>query len=475
MYDFDYDKKDVEKIAKTAKMFKVYNQDTNKKEPVKLTWHQKLLYYTIVKRIPDRNHIITYTRFGKSWAISLGLLIRAVTHQEKWAIVAPSTSKAMIIMRYVIEHCYDNPDIRDQLDMKKGAKDRLRREVSKKRITFKNGGEIYVLSADARNKDAAGEALMGFGSPNLILDESSLIDDDIYAKAKRMLGDQKNNFLLEIGNPFRRNHFYKASKDPRYNHIKVDWKIGVKEGRTSKEHINEMRDEADFDILYNCNFPDEEEVRDGWSLLYPEKTLDDAQIKENPNSFGERRLGVDLGAGGDYSVWVLRTNDYARVLAKTQTKDTMAAIGITRKLMDKHGVEEQNCFIDATGLGKGILDRFHEQGINIEGINFASKALDQERFINIRAEAYNRGAKWLKQGGKLEEHPDWSELVHMRYKTRSNGKIQIVSKQQLRKWNIHSPDVADAYILTHARPDVMSKFKKTNKIRLTRSKQPKYN
>ena len=475
MWDYDYDKKNVEKIAKTAKMFKVYNQDTGKKEPVELTWHQKLVYYTIVKRIPDRNHIMTYTRFGKSFVVALGLLIRAVTHQEKWAIVAPSTNKAMIIMRIIIEHCYDNDDIRRQLDMEEGAKDRLRREVSKKRITFKNGGEIFVLSADARNKDAAGEALMGFGSPNLVLDESSLIDDDIYAKAKRMLGDQKNNFLLEIGNPFRRNHFHKAFKDSRYNHIRVDWEMGVKEGRTSTEHIEEMRNEADFDILYNCNFPDEEQVRDGWSLLFPEHTIDTAQIKENPNSFGEKRLGVDLAAGGDYTVWVLRTNDYARVIEKTQTKDTMAAIGLTRRLMDEYGVEEGNCFIDATGLGKGIQDRFHEEGVNIEGINFASKALNDERFINIRAEAYNRAAKWLKKGGTLQEHPDWSDLVHMRYKTRSNGKIQIVSKQQLSKWNIHSPDVADAFILTFARPDTISRFKKNKKIQLTRSKQPKYN
>jgi hypothetical protein len=47
---------------------------------------------------------------------------------------------------------------------------------------------------------------MGFGAPNLALDESALMDDDIYATAIRMVGGTKGHFVVEIGNPFRRNH-----------------------------------------------------------------------------------------------------------------------------------------------------------------------------------------------------------------------------------------------------------------------------
>ena len=123
-----------------------------------------------------------------SHTVAMAVLLRAITHPEKWAVVAPSHPKAMIIMRYIIDHCYDNEIFRSQLDMDETAKDRLKREVSKTRLTFKGGGEIFVLSADSRNKAQAGETLMGFGAANIILDESSLIDDDIYAKIKRMLG-----------------------------------------------------------------------------------------------------------------------------------------------------------------------------------------------------------------------------------------------------------------------------------------------
>ena len=55
------------------------------------------------------------------------------------------------------------------------------------------------------------DGVLVHNSPNIVLDESSLIDDDIYAKIKRMLGGHEDNFIFEIGNPFHRNHFFKTA------------------------------------------------------------------------------------------------------------------------------------------------------------------------------------------------------------------------------------------------------------------------
>ena len=464
----------VNKIAKTSELFKIWNQEANETQKLNLTWGQKCIYWTILKRFPKRNHIMSFTRMGKSHTVAIAVLVRAVTHAEKWAIVAPSTNKAMIIMRMIIDHCYDNEAFRSQLDMDEQAKDKLRREVSKKRITFKGGGEIYVLSADNRNKAQAGDTLMGFGASNVVIDESSLIDDDIYSKIKRMLGDQQDNFLLEIGNPFHRNHFLRSFNNPNYNQIVIDWKQGIAEGRVSQGFIDEMRDEANFGVLYDCLFPEEESVVDGWSLLFPEKMVQDAQRKENPNNYGKKRLGIDVARGGDYSIWVLRTENFAEVLVKTLTPNTMDAIGITRDLMEKHEIEDEDVYIDATGLGAGVYDRFIESGLNINGVNMAESALDKEKYINIRAEAYIRGAKWLKQGGTLKTNADWSELCDMRYQLRSSGKIKMISKERLLKNGIHSPDTADALIMTFTSPDDTFSYRNKQKIKQNRGKQPVY-
>ena len=172
-------KKKKTKLSELSKLFLLYNQGTGKAESVKLSKGQQKIFNVILNRKPKRVHIMTPTQYGKSHTVAMAVLLRAITHPEKWAIVAPSHPKAMIIMRYIIDHCYDNEVFRSQLDMDETAKNRLKREVSKTRLTFKGGGEIFVLSADARNKAQAGETLMGFGAANIILDESSLIDDDI--------------------------------------------------------------------------------------------------------------------------------------------------------------------------------------------------------------------------------------------------------------------------------------------------------
>ena len=247
-------------------------------------------------------------------------------------------------MRYIIDFCMSSPLYKTQLDMEEGQKNRLKREISKKRIVFKNDSQIFVLSADSRNKAAAGEALMGFGSPNSVLDESSLIDDDIYAKIKRMLGGHKDNFIFEIGNPFHRNHFFKTSYNDDYHHIWIDWKRAVKDGGLQRSFIEEMRNEAFFDIFYECKFPPQDMVDvDGWTCIIAEDILKNAMIGDNPNTYGEKKLGVDIArSGGNYNLGVIRTGNYAKVVGKTTTVNLMGVIGKTTRFADAENNLETN-------------------------------------------------------------------------------------------------------------------------------------
>jgi hypothetical protein len=62
----------------------------------------------------------------------------------------------------------------------------------------------------------------------------------------------------------------------------------------------------------------------------------------------------------------------------------------------------------------------------------------------------------------------------MRYKTRDNGKIKIISKGELRDKSIQSPDVADALMLTFARPDSSIFINKRLEREKKRKMQPNY-
>ena len=58
-------------------------------------------------------------------------------------------------------------------------------------------------------------------------------------------------------------------------------------------------------------------------------------------------------------------------------------------------------------------------------------------------------------GGKLEKDDDWYQLTQIKYNiVDSSGKLKIMSKQEMLRDGIDSPDVADALAMTFARPQV---------------------
>jgi len=216
------------------------------------------------------------TRYGKSWTVSLALIVRMITHPyEKWTVVAPTTAQASIIFNDIIEHLSDSDFLREYLpDNFKDKADRLSHEQSKKRITFNNHAEVRILSADADNKIGAGKALMGHGASNLIVDESDLINDEIHAKIIRMIGDTPNPFLFEISNPFYKNHFYNTYMDKTTNILVADRDIALEEGRLTVEQDNIMSKLPTYGVLYKCEFPDDDILdNEGYIPLFTAATL----------------------------------------------------------------------------------------------------------------------------------------------------------------------------------------------------------
>ena len=112
----------------------------DKGRPFELTDGQLQIFDLIFKKKYPRNHIETPTRYGKSETVSMGVLTRASTFPEKWAIVAGSQEKAQIIMNYIIKHIFDNDYTKKRFVMEKGeSEESIRRHRSKRRINFNVG------------------------------------------------------------------------------------------------------------------------------------------------------------------------------------------------------------------------------------------------------------------------------------------------------------------------------------------------
>jgi hypothetical protein len=420
-------------------------------QPLILSHGQELIFNAIIDLIHPRVQIICPTQYGKSLTVSLAVLCSAVGMGDRWTILAPSEKKALIIMRYVIDHIFDDAIFTNALELDATTSlDRLRRERSRTNITFKGGGGIQVLTLDARNSKRSIESAIGFGGNRVILDESSLVDDRLYSTVKRMLGGYAyaDTFLLEIGNPFYRNHYLRTWNSNRYHKIYIDYIQGLKEGRYSPEFIDEMRDEAFFDVLYECRFPEADSIdARGYRNLLSDESLQKCWGAEKKTG-EDLKLGIDVGGGGDYNVFCIRSKAFAWIESRNQSNDTMANVTETEEIMNRYGIKASNVFIDDIGIGRGVSDRLKEKGIKVNGIAVGEKAQDSSRFKNIKAEINWSMKKWLESGGKIEKNDGFLQLLWIKYKVSTDRMIQIEAKQEMVQRTGKSPDYADSLALT---------------------------
>jgi len=405
---------------------------------------QLIIFYNIVFRPHNRLQILTCTQYGKSLIVALACIVVSCFQDEKIAILAPKNEMAKIIMRYYLEHIGDHVLFYSQLEAKTKL-ERLRQEENKERIILKRGGGIFVVSVQAGNSRRGIESAMGAGSRIVILDEASLIPDQIEATTFRMIaGKGANAFYCKIGNPFYLNHFHKTWHKDRYKKIFIDYQQALKEGRYTDEFIEEAKENPMFDILYGCKFPNRDEIDDrGYRFLISEQELEEAFIDELPDDLkGRRRLGVDVGRGSNYSAFVVRHDNVMWLESKNQSANLMTQV-------DELGrIRGDEIFIDDVGVGGGVTDRAEELGYNVMGIREGSSANNSEIFANVKAENYFELKRWINKGGKILRNQDWRQLLEVKYRRNSSGRTQLEPKDDLLKRGIKSPDVADAGSLT---------------------------
>ena len=110
-------------------------------------------------------------------------------------------------------------------------------------------------------------------------------------------------------------------------------------------------------------------------------------------------------------------------------------------------------FIDAGAMGAGVIDRLRHLRYNVSEVNFGGGAMDGERYANIRAEMYFNAKAWMESGGAIPNDSKLkTELSTVEYKFNQAGKIILEPKEKLKERTGWSPDLADSFVLTFARP-----------------------
>lgn len=424
-------------------------------KPFELTDTQAKIFHGIFDPAITRVVVKTPTQYGKTDTTSMALLSMLIDRREKVCIIAPKEEQASIIMKALIGHVFDNPLITAKLEVEEGdSLDRLKRERSKKHITFNNGSEVYILTANVRTLKDEGLSIMGFGATVVVVDESSLVPDKIFSKIFRMVGGNKAGKIIKLGNPFFKNHFHKSFLDKRYFVVDIDWRVAVAEGRYTLEYIEEARetmDEEDFLIMYETKFPD----RTAENSLVSEDWYAQAVGKELAFKTNIKQAGIDIARfGSDKSVYKLRIGGQV-VKTRTFSKmDTMELVGWLRELLDEDVPDI--AAIDVIGVGAGVYDRLVELGYeNVVAVN-VGESPDKEfilQFINKRAQYFWNLRGFFQRGEiSLEEYDnkEQEELEATGYSFVSDKKKKIDSKDTIKKKIGRSPDRADALMLCFA-------------------------
>lgn len=453
-------------ILALAKLFKVADKPGDEQ----ITEGQIHIFGNIILRRENRIQIICSTQYGKSLWVALACVILTCILGKVVVVVAPSAEKAKIIMRYYIEHLGDSPLFYTKLE-KNSRLERLRQEENKQRIMLNNGGGIFIVSTDEKNSKKSVESAMGQGAEIVIGDEFCLVNDTTEATIFRMIaGKGPNASYIKIGNPFYaappNSHFLKTWIGGEYKQIFIDYHQALKEGRYSKEFIDEARTKPLFDILFECLFPDQDIMdADGYRPLIlaeqvkfgvtPEIILEAMQKHKEQNGGVMKirpKLGCDIGGGGDENVRTLRWGKLAAVVGTNKSNDTMVNVSEIVKDMETYGIRASDVNIDDIGIGRGVSDRLKELGHAVNAVNVGEPAMyAKDDFANRKAELCWAARLWaLDPESRLDNRPEWVQLTWLKYKTQSDRKVIMEPKAKLKERHKRSPDHAESFYLTFA-------------------------
>lgn len=326
-------------------------------------------------------------------------------------------------------------------------------------------GETWYAKGIANNPDNVA-SFQGWHAENMmmIFDEGSGIPPKIWeAAVGAMSGGTVVRFIV-IGNPnVNSGPFYDAFKDPTFNKIRISAfdipnvieKRVVVPGLTDHHFVEEIAtrygiNSSAYKVRVLGEFPD-----------HASDTLISLDLIENAFN-ADRELinqddditGLDVARfGDDDSALVRRIGNKAKVEWVINGNNTMELAG--KSALYLRANPTTSLYIDITGgLGAGVFDRLREQpdiADRVFGVNVAGTARDAATYINIRVESWANVGEWLRDA-VLEKHEGFYELAQPKYKITSAGKMQLESKEDMKKRGVQSPNVGDALALTLSRP-----------------------
>jgi len=310
------------------------------------------------------------------------------------------------------------------------------------------GAKIMIVGADKPDR------LRGIYLDGCVLDEYAQVKQNVYGEIIVPALTDRNGFAYFIGTPKGQNQFYdrylKALKDDRY--FVCCYRADETNVLTDQQIADMKKEMTDIEIRQEllCDF-----TASASNVVIPIDVVTEAAARSiRPDQVQGLPLimAVDVARFGDDNSYItFRQGLWMDKQIKLHGLNTMELASQIANLYWKR--RPDLLVIDGGAMGPGVIDRLRQMGIPVTEINFQQRAINSERYANIRAEMYFGTLEWLQQGGCIPNDPDLkAELTVTEYKFTSAGKIILQPKEEIKELTGRSPDAADSMALTFAVP-----------------------
>lgn len=332
-------------------------------------------------------------------------------------------------------------------------------DMTSDHIRLKSDQECFITFRTSRPETP--EAMAGLHSTNILLvaDEASGVDEAVYEAAGGSMSSPGAITLL-IGNPTRSTGFFWRAhtlERDRWHCMAVSC---LDSPRVSRDYIDEMarrygENSNAWRIRVLGQFPQAED-----DTLIPAELVDSAMQRDVPlDDKAPTIWGLDCARyGNDASCLVKRTGYVVTEMPRRwRNTSTMELAGAVKAEFDfQTGNQPKLIVIDSIGIGAGVVDRLHEQGLPVLGINVGEQSSTKERFMRLRDELMWKTREWLATRRVRLPRDDQlrDDLCGPKYAHTSDGKLQVESKEKMRSRGLPSPDSADALMLTLAEQSI---------------------
>jgi hypothetical protein len=276
----------------------------------------------------------------------------------------------------------------------------------------------------------------------------------VWEVAEGALTDEDTEIIwVAFGNPTRNSGRFREC----FRKYKHRWRCAQIDSRTvegtNKEQLQKWVDDygedSDFvKVRVRGIFPDTSETQfipTGLTDAAMKRTYTAAYVAHAPVI-----IGVDPAySGADDFVIYMRQGLHSKCLG-TYPKTTDELISAKRIADFEDQYKADQVFIDF-GYGTGIKSIGDGWGRTWQLVAFGGGSTDPQ-MLNKRGEMYNSAKTWLKLGGSLDDQETADDLSTAEYKVRTDGKIVLEAKEDIKKRIGRSPGKGDALVLTFAFP-----------------------